>query len=207
MGDALPKKRTIKYSGSLTKRLTDSKGKSKKDLTVSLTQFLVDGSDLEFRELVADLFAAVAGMHALRRALAASVGLSAAEYSVILATWHLQKKGATGINTIAKQLHVAAANITSEVGKLCGKGLLQKKQDLSDTRAVIVELTNSGKDILSQLTPLLREINDRLFSGNKGSDVAVLSRFLRHLADEVPYSIRVAKTFTLQSAIEKRKWK
>lgn len=201
------KRRVAKSSVSRKKKPGVSRGPTKQNLTVTLSQFLVDGSDLKFRELVADLFAAVAGMHALRRALAASVGLSAAEYSVILATWHLQKKGAVGIITIARQLHVAAANITSEVGRLCRKGLLHKRPDPADTRAVIVELTDSGKNILGQLTPLLREINDRLFSGNKASDVAVLSRFLRHLADETPYAIREAKTFSLKSAQRARKAK
>ncbi len=66
-------------------------------LTVSLRQFLVDGTDLQFREFVADLFAAAAGMQSLRRALAKSVGLSAAEFSVLLATRHLQRRGASGL--------------------------------------------------------------------------------------------------------------
>jgi len=164
-------------------------------LTVSLPQFLVDGTDLDFREFVADLFAAVAGMHSLRRALASSAGLSAAEFSVVLATWHLQKKGTVGINTIAKHLHVAAAHVTAEVGRLVTKGLLKKKPHPRDTRAVVVELTEQGKRILIELAPLLRRINDRLFAGNSPTDVAVLSKFLRHLADESANSIRMARGF------------
>ena len=164
-------------------------------LTVSLPQFLVNGTDLDFREFVADLFAAVAGMHSLRRALASSAGLSAAEFSVVLATWHLQKKGTVGINTIAKHLHVAAAHVTAEVGRLVTKGLLKKKPHPRDTRAVVVELTEQGKRILIELAPLLRRINDRLFAGNSPTDVAVLSKFLRHLADESANSIRMARGF------------
>jgi len=168
-------------------------------LTVSLPQFLVDGTDLDFREFVADLFAAVAGMHSLRRALASSAGLSAAEFSVVLATWHLQKKGTVGINTIAKHLHVAAAHVTAEVGRLVTKGLLKKKPHPRDTRAVVVELTEQGKRILIELAPLLRRINDRLFAGNTPTDVAVLSKFLRHLADESANSIRMARAFADES--------
>jgi len=164
-------------------------------LTVSLPQFLVDGTDLDFREFVADLFAAVAGMHSLRRALASSAGLSAAEFSVVLATWHLQKKGTVGIITIARHLHVAAAHVTAEVGRLVTKGLLKKKPHPRDTRAVVVELTEQGKRILIELAPLLRRINDRLFAGNSPTDVAVLSKFLRHLADESANSIRMARGF------------
>jgi len=165
-------------------------------LTVTLPELLVDGSDLHFRELVADLFAAAAGMLALRRALAASVGLSAAEYAILLATWHLQKKGSVGINTLAGQLHVAAANVTAEVGKLVKKGILDKQPDPDDTRAVRIDLTAEGEGILGELTPLLREINDPLFSGNKASDIAAVAHFLRHIADETPHSIDLAKAFT-----------
>lgn len=166
-----------------------------KSLTVTLLELLVDGSDLNFREIVADLFAASAGMLALRRALAASVGLSAAEYATLLATWHLQKKGTVAINTLAGQLHVAAANVTAEVGKLVKKGILNKQLHPDDTRAVSIGLTADGDAILCELTPLLRSINDRLFSGNTTNDIAAVAHFLRHIADEIPHSIHLAKNF------------
>lgn len=176
---------------------------AKADLTVSLPQFLSEGSDLEFRKFVADLFAAVAGMYSLRRALASSVGLSAAAYSVILATWHLQRKGPVGITAIAKQLHVAAAHVTAEVGDLVELGLLTKKPHPRDTRAVLIELTDAGKALLARLTPLLRKINDRLFSGNKPSDIGILSRFVQHLADESAHSIRMAQAYAAENAPKK----
>ena len=165
------------------------------NLTVTLPELLVEGSDLKFRELVADLFAAAAGMLALRRALATSVGLSAAEYATLLATWHLQRKGPAGINTLAGQLHVAAANVTAEVGKLVKKRILDKQPHPRDTRAVLVRLTAKGSAILAELTPLLRRINDRLFAGNKPNDIKAIASFLHHIADETPNSIRLAKGF------------
>lgn len=172
-----------------------AKDTAKSNLTVSLPQFLVNGTDLDFREFIADLFAAVGGMHSLRRALASSVGLSAAEFSIVLATWHLQKKGTVGISTIARHLHVAAAHVTAEVGHLVARGVLKKKPHPHDTRAVLVVLTHQGRNILRQLVPLLRGINDRLFSGNDGSDVVVLSRFLKQLAGESANAIRMARIF------------
>lgn len=172
-----------------------AKDTAKSNLTVSLPQFLVNGTDLDFREFIADLFAAVGGMHSLRRALASSVGLSAAEFSIVLATWHLQKKGTVGISTIARHLHVAAAHVTAEVGQLVARGVLKKKPHPHDTRAVLVVLTHQGRNILRQLVPLLRGINDRLFSGNDGSDVVVLSRFLKQLAGESANAIRMARIF------------
>jgi DNA-binding MarR family transcriptional regulator len=171
-------------------------------LTVSLPPFLANGTDLDFREFIADLFAAVGGMHSLRRALASSVGLSAAEFSIVLATWHLQKKGTVGISTIAKHLHVAAAHVTAEVGQLVARGVLKKKPHPHDTRAVLVVLTHQGRKILTQLVPLLRGINDRLFSGNEASDVAVLSRFLKQLAGESANATRLARTIAREHPFE-----
>ncbi|MBS0536727.1 MAG: winged helix-turn-helix transcriptional regulator [Proteobacteria bacterium] len=178
---------------------------SAKNLTVSLPELLVDGSDLKFRELVADLFAAAAGMLALRRALATSVGLSAAEYAILLATWHLQKKGPVGINTLAGQLHVAAANVTAEVGKLVKKGILDKQPHPTDSRAVLIRLTADGTAILHELTPLLRRINDRLFSGNRARDMDAVANFLRHIADETPNSIHLAKSFHPRTPIREER--
>jgi DNA-binding MarR family transcriptional regulator len=166
------------------------------ELTVSLPQFLVDGTDLEFREFVADLFAATAGMQSLRRALAKSVGLSAAEFSVLLATWHLQKKGRVGITAVARHLHVAAAHVTAEIGKLVQKGFIKKTQDANDTRAVTLVLTRKGEGILAAPAPLLRRINDRLFSGNTANAISVVAKFLRHVADESANSIRMARNFS-----------
>ena len=187
----MPKKRS---SAVKSAPKSGSRG-SAKNLTVSLPELLVDGSDLKFRELVADLFAAAAGMLALRRALATAVGLSAAEYAILLATWHLQKKGPVGINTLAGQLHVAAANVTAEVGKLVTKDILDKQPHPKDSRAVLIRLTADGTAILHELTPLLRRINDRLFSGNRARDMDAVANFLRHIADETPNSIHLAKSF------------
>jgi DNA-binding MarR family transcriptional regulator len=193
------KERSIRRIGAERR---SARGTVKSGLTVSLPPFLANGTDLDFREFIADLFAAVGGMHSLRRALASSVGLSAAEFSIVLATWHLQKKGTVGISTIAKHLHVAAAHVTAEVGQLVARGVLKKKPHPHDTRAVLVVLTQQGRNILTQLVPLLRGINDRLFSGTDAPDVAVLSRFLKQIAGESANAIRMARTFAREHPFE-----
>jgi DNA-binding MarR family transcriptional regulator len=165
-------------------------------LTVSLPHFLVDGSDLRFREFIADLYAAVAGMQSLRRALARSVGLSAAEFSILLAIWHLQKHREVGITTIARHLHVAAAHITAEVGKLVDARLVKKTRHPQDTRAVNLALTKKGESILNNLVPLLRRINDRLFLFDSSTGVAVVSKFLKHVASESANSVRMVRVFS-----------
>lgn len=188
--------RTARPNSKATKARPRAGRDSGEDLTVSLPQFLIDGTDLQFREFVADLFAATAGMQSLRRALAKSVGLSAAEFSVLLATWHLQKKGRVGVTAVARHLHVAAAHVTSEIGKLVDKEFVKKTQDSRDTRAVTLVLTRKGEGILAKLAPLLRRINDRLFSGNTANAIGVVAKFLKHVADESANSVRMARNFS-----------
>ncbi|HUC50054.1 MAG TPA: MarR family winged helix-turn-helix transcriptional regulator [Xanthobacteraceae bacterium] len=188
--------RTARSNGKPAKPRPRASRRSADDLTVSLPQFLIGGTDLQFREFVADLFAAAAGMQSLRRALAKSVGLSAAEFSVLLATWHLQKKGRVGVTAVARHLHVAAAHVTSEIGKLVDKDFIKKTQDFHDTRAVTLVLTRKGEAVLARLAPLLRRINDRLFSGNSTSAIGVVARFLKHVADESANSVRMARNFS-----------
>ena len=188
--------RTARSNGKPAKPRPRASRRSADDLTVSLPQFLIGRTDLQFREFVADLFAAAAGMQSLRRALAKSVGLSAAEFSVLLATWHLQKKGRVGVTAVARHLHVAAAHVTSEIGKLVDKDFIKKTQDFHDTRAVTLVLTRKGEAVLARLAPLLRRINDRLFSGNSTSAIGVVARFLKHVADESANSVRMARNFS-----------
>jgi DNA-binding MarR family transcriptional regulator len=172
-----------------------SNGKRASHLTVTLPQLLVDGSDLRFREFVADFYAAVAGAHSLRRALAKSIGLSAAEFSILLATWDLQKGGTVGITAIAKHLHLAAAHVTAEVGKLVRAGYIKKTQHPKDTRAVILALTKKGERRLNDLTPLLRDINNRLFVIDAPNS-EIVAKFLKHVAYEIGNSVRTVRSYS-----------
>ena len=124
--------------------------------------------------------------------------LTAAEFSILLATWDLQKKGAVRITTIAKYLHVAAAHVTAEVGKLVGAGYIKKNQHPKDTRAVVLVLTKKGETTLSNLTPLLRRINDRLFVID-GGDASIVAKFLKHVANEIGNSVKIAQTYSPQT--------
>jgi DNA-binding MarR family transcriptional regulator len=137
--------------------------------------------DFAFREFVAELFAAAAGMQSLRRAIARSVGLGGAELAVLLAVWRLEQLGPIGIKGIAGHLHVAGPHVTDEVVRLVHVGYLQKSQDSRDTRAVVLNLTKRGKKLLASLKPTLDEINLTLFAGITADDMRVLRNLFRRL--------------------------
>jgi DNA-binding MarR family transcriptional regulator len=138
-------------------------------------------SDSEFREFIAELFAAAAGMQALRRAIARSIGLGGAEFAVLLAIWRLEQPGPIGIKGLAEHLHVSGPHITDEVKGLLRLGYLQKSPDPADMRALSLKVTKRGSELLASLAPTLDEINRLLFEGMTAKDMRAQATFFRRL--------------------------
>jgi DNA-binding MarR family transcriptional regulator len=154
--------------------------------------------DASLREFIADLYAAMSMMRLLRQEIAAALSLTAAEYSVVLAVWYLERTDDTTVRAIADHLHVAAAYVTSEVGRLVEKGLLTKRPHAADRRAVGVALTKTARDLLARLGPLLHDINAPLFDGLRYQDLLTVHRFLRNIVDHGYDAIRVAQSFSAE---------
>jgi DNA-binding MarR family transcriptional regulator len=142
-----------------------------------------DLSDSEFREFIAELFAAAAGMQALRRAIARSIGLGGAEFAVLLAIWRLERSGPIGIKGLADHLHVAGPHITDEVKRLVRLGYMKKSPDPADLRALSLNLTRQGTKLLASLAPTLDEINRLLFEGMTAKDMRAQRTFFRRLIE------------------------
>ena len=155
------------------------------DFTVGVEALLLAGNDAAFRDFVADLFAAASGMQAVRRALGKSTGLTGAEIAMLLALRRLSGStggaGSVGVRALAEHLHVAGPHVTSEVGKLVEAGLVEKRVDPSDNRAVDIQLTGEGRRALRRLTPKVRAANDVLFAGMSQAEMIHVSRFLARI--------------------------
>jgi MarR family transcriptional regulator, organic hydroperoxide resistance regulator len=140
-------------------------------------------SDSEFREFIAELFAAAAGMQALRRAIARSIGLSGAEFAVLLAIWRLERPGPIGIKGLAEHLHVSGPHITDEVKRLVRLRYLEKSPDPADMRALSLKLTKEGAKLLASLAPTLDDINRHLFEGMTAKHMQTQRAFFRRLIE------------------------
>jgi DNA-binding MarR family transcriptional regulator len=161
---------------------TAAQGKPAEDtLTVGVEALLVAGSDAQFRDFVADLFAAASGMQSVRRALGKATGLSGSEIAMLLAIRRLSAEGQVSVRAIAEHLHVASPHATTEVGKLAEAGLVAKATNASDSRAVDVTLTAEGRRQLRRLMPLVRRANDVLFEGMTPEEMRHVHRFLKRL--------------------------
>jgi len=149
--------------------------------TVSIPGFFTAETELEFRDFLALIFAATSAFQAGRRQIARQFGLSATELAVFLAASKLN--GMPSVGQIAQHLRVSATNVTTDANRLVKAGLLEKFPNPADARAVQIGITKAGDGVLRQVTPILREANNRLFSGLSRSDVtrlrAVLEQMIR----------------------------
>ncbi len=136
----------------------------RRQLTVSKAELLVDGSDRDFRQLVHDTLAFAARIQEVRSRLGALIGLSGAQYTILVAIAHLQgRDGGVGVNLLADHLHLSGAFVTIEVNKLVAADLVTKAVNPEDRRRVLLTITAKANALLDELTVVQRPANDTLF--------------------------------------------
>src|SRR5690242_7686300 len=130
-------------------------------VTVSRAALLVDGSDAEFRGLIHDLIAYGHRLDTCRDAFAALVGISGAQYEILMLV--SRADGLLSVGEVAARLHRSGAFITIEANKLVGRGILEKAPDPSDGRKVLLRANEKSRELLERLAPFQRRVNDVLF--------------------------------------------
>src|SRR3954452_9988537 len=129
-------------------------------VTVSRPALLVDGSDDEFRDLIHDLIAYGHRLDACRDAFAAIAGISGVQYEILML---VSRADGLSVGEVAARLHRSGAFITIEANKLAARGILDKTSDPSDGRRVILRTNGVTRQLMEQLAPHQRRINDVLF--------------------------------------------
>jgi MarR family transcriptional regulator, organic hydroperoxide resistance regulator len=157
---------------------------SKVALTVSRRALLSGGNDQLFREMVTDLITISLTMESVRAALGARIGVSGPQYSILVAILRMRPGEHVRVRDVAAYLHVSAAFVTAEAGKLAHGGLLRKLPSTSDGRSRLLSLTRQGEAQLQRLTREIREVNDRFFASLDRSDFVCLSRIARGLVKD-----------------------
>lgn len=156
-------------------------------------------AEAELREFISDFTAASARMRDLRRALAASLGLTVAEHAVLLALWYCERRAETTVRALADHLHIAAAHVTAELNKLEKAGLVEKRPNATDKRAVDLRLSKEGRTLLDRLEPLLGEVNVVLFADLSVADMRTAHRLFRKVIEQSPEAVRIAELGAVRS--------
>ena len=131
--------------------------------TASWPALLEKGSDDRFRRLVYDLLTIASRMTTVREHLGARMGISAPQYSLLMAVGQFQGACGVGVTAVAKVLHVSSAFVATESGKLAQAGLLAKRASPKDGRAVLLSLTRLGRSLIARNSAEIRAVNDIFF--------------------------------------------
>jgi DNA-binding MarR family transcriptional regulator len=131
--------------------------------TVSRPALLERGSDERFRRLVYDLLTISSRMATVREHLGGRMGISAPQYSLLMAVGQFQGKNGVGVTAIARVLHVSSAFVATESGKLVKAGLLTKRANPKDRRGVLLGLTRAGRALIERNSDEVRALNDMFF--------------------------------------------
>ena len=132
-------------------------------VTITLPPLLKSGGDVAFRETLYLMVLAFGRLYTCREAFGRSLGLTASQFIVLIGTAYRQGSEGVSIRGLADHTQLAATHVTTEVGRLIGKGLLTKQASTSDRRSVLVRLTPKGEAAIRAVNPLLRRVNDLLF--------------------------------------------
>jgi DNA-binding MarR family transcriptional regulator len=160
-------------------------------LTISRPEMLVNGSDRHFRQLVHGLFGFFARHEAVRSGHAARIGLVGIEYTVLISIRHLSAEGGdVSVNRVANHLHLSGAFVTTVTNKLLNRGLIHKTVDPLDRRRVKLEVSAKGDDLLAELAPVQRQVNDVQFGCLSSSEFHQLLKITERLIETSEQAVR-----------------
>ena len=185
--------RNKKLSGAKV-RLSRRRERSAKTppLTISRPEMLFDGSDRQFRRLVHGLFGFFARHEAVRAGHAARIGLVGIEYTVLISIRHLSsEEGDVNVNRVANHLHLSGAFVTTVTNKLLKRGLIHKTVDPIDRRRVKLEVSAKGDDLLAELAPVQRQVNDVQFGCLSSSEFLQLLKITERLIESSEQAVRL----------------
>jgi DNA-binding MarR family transcriptional regulator len=152
-------------------------------LTVSHRALLVDGSDIEFRRLIYRLLQIEERLRHARAYLGRQAGLTGPQYSLLMAVAYLQGETGIAVRSLARELRVTSAFITTESRRLIGRGLVAKRQNPHDSRSTLVTITPAGRAAIARLVPEVRAVNDLFFGHLSRPAFVQAKRFLDQLMD------------------------
>ncbi|MEM7223022.1 MAG: MarR family winged helix-turn-helix transcriptional regulator [Pseudomonadota bacterium] len=150
-------------------------------LMVDRDELLLDGTDEKFRQFIFDTIAFSARMNNVIENHAKIVELSPPQYLVLTSIMHLSATQDVNVKTIAGHLHISGSFVTTSVGALVRKGLVDKVVDKTDRRRVRLKETPAARKLISRLANVQNQVNNIMFESLTGKELDVLSRIVARL--------------------------
>ncbi len=94
----------------------------------------------------------------------------------------LWEKEGVNAKDLTKQLHLDSSSLTGHLDRMERVGLVVRKDDPEDRRAIRVFLTDKGRRLKQQLEPIGKELKETLQKGEPEEKVAAFTAALRHIS-------------------------
>jgi DNA-binding MarR family transcriptional regulator len=176
------------FHGSGTERLMPSKAKTagsrayEPPRTISRHDYLRSGRDEWFREVIYTTVQALGRLLACRDAFGRAIELTASQFTVLMGTAHRQKRHGVSIGDLARHISQAPTHVTTEVGRLIRAGYLVKRPNPGDGRSVLVSLSVRGEEAVARVAPLVRSVNDLLFTDIPAQELRAAAAVMHRIA-------------------------
>ena len=157
--------------------------------SVSRPDLLADGGDDWFRSVIYRLVQAADRFQRCREGFGQEAGLTGNQYLVLMGVAYLGRDGGVSVAGLAAHLGLAAPHVTTEVGRLLRRGLLDKRPNPEDRRGVLVSLTESGEATVRRILEVVRPVNDILFDGIPRADLDTALSVSRRLVQNAELAI------------------
>lgn len=89
-------------------------------------------------------------------------GMRTSDFTILEALYH---KGKQTIREISEAVLINTGSITYVIDKLENNGLLTRSNSPDDRRAVYIEITDKGKEIMDDIFPKHQRVIEELFDG------------------------------------------
>jgi DNA-binding MarR family transcriptional regulator len=93
----------------------------------------------------------------------------------------LRRHGIMRLSELSDHLHIAARSTTEVIDALESRGLVQRRPDPGDRRAILVEVTENGGSVLDAIHTARGTEAERVFDRLSQADRTHLARILRKL--------------------------
>jgi len=150
--------------------------------TTSRREFIVDGVDEGFRNVIYAMVMGLQRLAACREAFGTYLGLTGSQFAVLMGTAYRQGRNGVTIKQLSDHVLLASTHVTTEVNRLRRKDLLTKQPNSGDRRSVLVYLTPLGERAVRAVTPIVRSVNDALFASISARELEVTARVLKMVA-------------------------
>ena len=177
-----------------------SKKKYAADLTITRPEFLVEGSDADFRKFIYNLLISSVQMEKLREQIGDLIGVNGIQYHILTVISEKAPNGAVSVGDVAKKLQAGSTHITMETGKLVKLGLVEKTPNPEDRRSILLSLSPKGRAALASVTPSRQEINDTIFEGYSRKEFEILKNLIGRMVGTTSRAISVADQIKAQKS-------